>query len=68
MGYTTEAVEVDHIIPIRLRRDLAFTRSNLQSMCRTCHASVKQREESAGCRIGSSAEGLPLNEKHHWNG
>lgn len=36
-GETTAAAEVDHIVPIRERPDLAFTRTNLQSLCEPCH-------------------------------
>jgi 5-methylcytosine-specific restriction endonuclease McrA len=36
----------DHIIPLRIRPDLRLTRSNIQSLCKTCHDSVKAREET----------------------
>ena len=42
---TVLAAEVDHIIGLALRPDLAFERENLQALCLTCHA-----EKSAGER------------------
>jgi 5-methylcytosine-specific restriction endonuclease McrA len=38
MDRTTLAEEVDHIIPIRIRPDLAFVRRNLQPLCKPCHS------------------------------
>jgi 5-methylcytosine-specific restriction enzyme A len=32
------AIEVDHILPIRLYSDKAFDLNNLQSLCGPCHA------------------------------
>lgn len=31
-------LEVDHIVPVRLRPDLAFDLDNLQTLCVRCHA------------------------------
>ena len=36
---------VDHIIPRRVRPDLALDTSNLQVLCVTCHNSAKQKHE-----------------------
>lgn len=44
-GRVTLAVVSDHIIPVRIAPDLRLTRSNVQSLCKHCHDSVKQREE-----------------------
>lgn len=39
-------LEVDHILPVRERPDLAFVLANLQSLCGSCHAK-KTRQEFA---------------------
>lgn len=44
-GRVTLAQVSDHIIPIRIRPDLRLERTNVQSLCKTCHDSVKAREE-----------------------
>jgi len=36
-GITKPAEVVDHIIPISERPDLRLVRSNLRSLCKTCH-------------------------------
>ena len=37
-GRTELAVEVDHIESLADRPDLAFVRTNLQGICKSCHA------------------------------
>lgn len=37
-------LEVDHIEPVRLRPDLAFSLENLQSLCPSCHARKTNEE------------------------
>ena len=37
-GRTDVAVELDHIIPVRLRPDLALDLSNVQRLCKSCHS------------------------------
>ncbi|UOM34862.1 HNH endonuclease [Acuticoccus sp. I52.16.1] len=37
-------LEVDHILPVRDRPDLAHDLTNLQSLCGGCHASKTARE------------------------
>ncbi len=37
-GQRVRATDVDHIIRRRLRPDLAFVRSNAQSLCHSCHS------------------------------
>jgi 5-methylcytosine-specific restriction endonuclease McrA len=60
LGLTTPATVVDHVVPIRERKDLAFDAGNLQSLCESCHNRVKQREESTGERIGCDERGIPF--------
>jgi len=49
-GTDTEAEEVDHILELQDRLDLAFELDNLQSLCKPCHSQKtrdeKQRRES----------------------
>lgn len=67
MGRTTAATVCDHIEPHKGDEALFFDPCNLQSLCKQCHDSVKQREEHLGVRIGADASGYPLDPKHHWN-
>lgn len=62
-GRTTAATVADHIEPHR--GDAALFRGPLQSLCATCHSSIKQREEngSAGCDVN----GYPISKSHPWN-
>lgn len=48
LGRTTAATVVDHITPHRGDMTLFWDQSNWQSLCKPCHDSVKQAEESAG--------------------
>lgn len=45
-GRATPATDVDHITPITLRPDLAYTLSNLQPLCKQHHASKSARERA----------------------
>lgn len=45
-GMTTAASVVDHIVAHRGDQDLFWDQGNWQSLCATCHSSVKQREEA----------------------
>jgi 5-methylcytosine-specific restriction enzyme A len=45
-GRVTAATVVDHIEPHRGDMTLFWDSSNWQSLCKTCHDSVKKREES----------------------
>jgi 5-methylcytosine-specific restriction protein A len=42
---TTTATLVDHIIPHRGDMELFWRDGNHQSLCDSCHSSIKQREE-----------------------
>jgi 5-methylcytosine-specific restriction endonuclease McrA len=48
-GETVLAAEVDHVIGLTLRPDLAFAAENLMPLCRACHA-----QKSAAERMGKS--------------
>lgn len=45
-GRVTEAKVVDHIEPHRGDQDLFWNTDNHQSLCMSCHSSIKQREEA----------------------
>lgn len=47
-GTLTEADTVDHVKPHKGNIDLFFSRDNLQSLCKSCHSSSKQRIEKRG--------------------
>lgn len=44
----TEANTVDHVNPHRGNIDKFFSRSNLCSLCKSCHSSIKQKIEKSG--------------------
>lgn len=46
-GFETLATEVDHIRPMIEAPDLIFEPSNLQSICKPCHAKKSARERDA---------------------
>lgn len=46
-GLVTAASVVDHIVAHRGDMTLFWDRSNWQSLCASCHSSVKQAEEQA---------------------
>ena len=47
-GLGPAASVVDHITPRRGDMTLFWDQANWQSLCASCHSSVKQREEQAG--------------------
>lgn len=56
-GIVTEANTVDHIIPHKGDMDKFFDKSNLCSLCKQCHSSIKQRMEKSG-EFGCDENGL----------
>jgi 5-methylcytosine-specific restriction endonuclease McrA len=46
-GGPVAATEVDHRIGVRVMPDLAFEPSNLQTLCRSCHARKSGAERRA---------------------
>lgn len=80
-GRTELATVVDHKVPPRMKeaiesndpeqlkeaRRLFWDRNNWQSLCKTCHDSIKQRMEKSGAVVGCTLDGLPLDSGHHWN-
>jgi 5-methylcytosine-specific restriction enzyme A len=66
-GIDSPATVVDHIKPHRGDETLFFDPENLQSLCKTCHDSAKQRFEKSGSLKGGNVHGFPLDPNHHWN-
>lgn len=62
IGIVTEATVADHIKPHRGDADLFFDGA-LQSLCKQCHDSVKQREESGGEVTIFGADGYPIDHR-----
>lgn len=56
----TSAAVVDHIKPHRGDEALFFDPDNLQSLCKSCHDSTKQRMEAGQEVVRYGADGWPL--------
>lgn len=67
LGRVTAAQVVDHKTPHKGDRDLFHDPDNLQSLCKRCHDSTKQRLEKTGHLVGCDLSGAPLDRQHHWN-
>ncbi len=67
MGRVTAATVVDHVIPHKGDEALFFDPSNLQSLDKHCHDSVKQRQEKTGSLPGCGTDGWPIDPGHHWS-
>jgi 5-methylcytosine-specific restriction enzyme A len=67
IGRTTPATIVDHRTPHRGDPKLFWEQSNWQSLCKSCHDSVKQAEEQTGWLRGADKDGVPLDVGHHWH-
>lgn len=46
-GVVTPATVGDHVITIEERPDLRLDPANIQSLCASCHSSIKQRQDVA---------------------
>lgn len=67
LGRKIPATIADHTKPHRGSEELFFDSANLQSLCKTCHDSIKQRFEKSGRLAGCDVKGMPLDVNHHWN-
>lgn len=56
----TEATVVDHIKEHKGDEELFFDDNNVQSLCKRCHDSVKQREELGQTVVRFGLDGWPL--------
>ena len=66
-GLTTAATVADHITPHK--GDIkAFWHNELQSLCKPCHDSTKQRIEKGSEPLATiGADGFPIREDHRFN-
>lgn len=67
LGKVKLAKVADHKVPHRGDEKLFFDPANLQSLCKTCHDGAKQQLEKSGTLRGCDVDGMPLDERHHWN-
>lgn len=44
-GFVVSATEVDHIIPIKVKPNLRLVKSNLQSLCHSCHMQKTEEDK-----------------------
>lgn len=65
-GMSRPAHAADHVIPHRGNPDL-FWKGELQSLCKTCHDSAKQREEREGFSRDIDGDGWPVDPRHPFN-
>lgn len=63
-GFIKEAEVVDHIKPHKGNRGLFFKKSNLRSLCWSCHSATKQQEENNGYASGADENGDPFINSH----
>ena len=61
----TAATVADHIVPHR--GDPVLFAGPLQSLCASCHSSLKQQVENGGLMKGCDSAGVPLDPRHPWN-
>lgn len=66
LGRVTAADTADHVVPHRGDPEL-FWNGALQSLCASCHSSLKQQQEKSGTFRGCDTHGRPLDPNHSWN-
>lgn len=59
-----QADTVDHIKPHKGDKELFFDSTNLQSLCKECHDSIKKEIEIKGYYSGCDENGWPLSKNH----
>ena len=65
-GQVVPATDADHIVPHK-GDERAFWFGELQSLCGSCHQSVKQKEEKRGYRSDIGVDGWPTDPRHPAN-
>lgn len=66
-GRITRATVVDHIKAHNGDEALFWDVGNWQALCQPHHNSTKQRIEKAGHETGCDADGVPIDQGHHWH-
>lgn len=66
LGILTPASVADHVIPHRGSVSL-FWSGELQSLCKQCHDSAKQLQETRGYSMDLDSNGLPTDPLHPYN-
>lgn len=61
------AAVVNHKKPHKGDLVLFFDINNVETVCKTDHDALIQREEARGYTIGSDIDGRPVDPKHPWN-
>lgn len=54
-GRTELATQVDHVVPVRVRPDLAYDQGNCQPLCGPCHGLKTAAERASGGMGGTSS-------------
>ncbi|MBX3629324.1 MAG: HNH endonuclease [Nitrosomonas sp.] len=67
LGRIVPATIVDHIVPHKGDLKLFWDRKNWQPLCKQCHDTHKQRQESGSAAVGCDTNGVPLSVNHHWS-
>lgn len=62
----TVASVADHIEPHH-GDEFKFWNNPLQSLCASCHSSIKQQLEKSGFIRGHRLDGMPIDPQHPWN-
>jgi 5-methylcytosine-specific restriction protein A len=65
-GVTTVATVADHIVPHRFDYH-AFWNGALQSLCKPCHDTIKQKDERRGYSLAPDDDGWPMDLNHPFN-
>ena len=65
-GQVVPATDADHIVQHK-GDERAFWYGELQSLCASCHRSVKQKEEKRGYRSDIGIDGWPTDPRHPAN-
>lgn len=61
------AAVVNHKTPHKGNPELFFCLENTESVCKTDHDALIQKEEARGYVIGSDIDGRPVDPSHPWN-
>ena len=61
------AAVANHKKPHKGDEALFFDLGNVETVCKACHDTLVQREESRGYTIGADIDGRPVDPNHPWN-